>query len=117
MTTETQQMIDKLMKRARYARAATNVAQRDAAQGFFVSRASELRDRRDVLADRLERRWAWLEANDPRCPYTDGVHTDQFLQREARTIVLLHELEAIEDALATALTTWTHGAHGKETPS
>lgn len=110
-TPTTQTLIEKLHKSARNAHNAKNRAQRDAAQAFLIKRADELRERRDVLAQKLERRWEWLDANDPKVPYENeggGQHTDQFLDRERRTIDLLQEYELICEALDDALVIWLH---------
>lgn len=98
-TPTTQTLIEKLHKSARNARNAKNRAQRDAAQAFLIKRANELRERRDVLAQKLERRWDALDA-DPDMP--------NYESRETRTIDLLHEYEGICEALETALVLWLH---------
>lgn len=97
MTPELQGRIDKLLKSARNARDAKNPAQREAAIGFMEKRAAELQRERDELEARLAARWDALDAN-PKHQNAAG--------REQRTIDLLHDYEALCDALNAALSTW-----------
>lgn len=97
MTPELQGRIDKLLKSARNARDAKNPAQREAAIGFMEKRAAELQGERDELDARLAARWDALDANPEQ---------HNAAAREQRTIDLLHDYEAISDALDAALTTW-----------
>lgn len=105
---DTQTLIRKLQTSARNVANARNRAQRDAAQTFLIARAGELVARRDDLLGNLDARWTWLDANDPGVPYADGHHDDRFVRREQRTIDLLHEYEAICDALDDAKAAWLH---------
>jgi len=99
MNSNTQTLIDKFLKSARNAYNAKNRAQREAAQTFLIKRADELRERRDALYQKLERRWDALDA-DPDMPNYEA--------RETRTIDMLHEYEAICDALSRGLVLWLH---------
>ncbi len=103
MTPELQGRIDKLLKNARNARDAKHPAQREAAIGFMEKRATELQRERDELASRLAARWDALDANPEQ---------QNAAVREQRTIDLLHDYEAISDALDAALVTWLD--HGEQ---
>ena len=106
MNADTQRRIDRLLKSARNARSAKNVAQREAAQSFLIKRADELRGDRDALEARLTKMWRWLDRHDPNAPYSDGQHTPQFLEREEQAITVLADYEAVCDALNEAADVW-----------
>lgn len=108
MNADTQRLIDRLHKSARNAANAKNAAQREAAIGFLVKRADELRAVRDELHEKLWGRCDWHDAHDPRCPYDDGQHSEQFIKREDRTVAMIEEYTAICEALDVALIEWLH---------
>lgn len=58
-----------------------------------VALALALADERDRLVERMDRRWAWLDAN--------GGHP-QFIEREDAVLADIQEYERIEDALRDA---------------
>lgn len=106
MNTETQKRIDRLLKSARNAREAKNVAQREAAKTFLITRADELRGDRDALEVRLTKMWRWLDRNDPQTLYSEGEHSEQFIERETKAIAALHSYESVCNALNDAADVW-----------
>ena len=109
MTPENQRMIDRLAKSARNAANATNVAQREAARTFLVRRADEVRVVREAMRDKLERQWRWFDAIDEirRAEGEQGPDTSEvYVSRENQAITLLHDYEAVCDALDNALSMW-----------
>ena len=97
MNDATQKRIDRLLKSARNARDAKNRAQREAARTFLITRADELREDRDAMEAKLDRQWDWLDAHPDDARYP---------QRELQALELLHDYEAVCDALHDALGVW-----------
>ena len=84
-----------LRRSAESVRDAENEAQKSARLGMLVKRATELADRRDALAQKLESGFVWLEKND-------GSE-----DHEEKWLAWLSEYERISDALDAAQGVWT----------
>ncbi len=89
--------LTRLDKAARAARAATNPAQRDAAQTFLVRKTTELRTRQHDLEIQLDAGYDFLRDH----PYRPDHEAN-----EDQCIDWLHTYERIEDALTAAAATW-----------
>ena len=99
MTPATQTLIAKLTKSARNLANASNRAQREAAQAYLIKRAEELVARRDALEAKLGKQWDWLDANPD---------DERYDRRELQALELLHDYEAVCDALDAAKREWLH---------
>lgn len=100
MSPDTQRLIDRLHKSARNAAAAKNPAQREAAIGFLVKRANELRAVRDAMDAKLGKQWDWLDAH---------LGDERYGSRELKALDLLHDYVAVCAALDEALIEWLDG--------
>jgi hypothetical protein len=94
----TARLITKLGKSVANVRTATKDDARLAARGFMSKRASELCDRRDVLLEKIELGWDWLEAYEDGDPEAEP-YVDKFAAWN-------EELRAITDALDAAAMDW-----------
>lgn len=106
MNTETQKRIDRLLKSARNAREAKNVAQREAAKTFLITRADELRGDRDALEVRLTKMWRWLDRQDTAVNEHNIAPDSRYVEREDTAIATLRDYERVCDALNDAADVW-----------